>query len=409
MPPSPQGSSGQPAIASFAPELIDEILHHLVLDLQWPLSRTEYPGPKWIQQYSLISRNWRGPVQRRLMRRLVIKSGKQAKLVAEGFVASGLDVYVKDLSIKFECPPWNYSAGTHKEQTSDQITAVDRVTTDHFLALLPHFPALVKLHLDGPPFAHFQPPDIINLETSKIWLRLTSLHIRTRRGDIDIDRVHAILSLTSSLTMLSLETWEYGSVKYLATRDPITLPHLKILKLEGRAFASSLLDLGLLSTSTIAQVTELFWYDDTSGSSAQPLLRLMGSSLHSLGYMTCDGAGRDMAAELQPCAVLERLDLDVFNGVAEGLLGSLPPTIHTLTFSDLRAAQELLFNNFAARSPSLKTVKLHLDFEDQYEEEDDSAEIERERFKDIVATLKDTGVELVVTGEDILKALEKMG
>ncbi|KAL8291341.1 hypothetical protein RQP46_002319 [Phenoliferia psychrophenolica] len=317
---SPERSPGQPKIASFTPELIDEILHHLAVDLRVDPydSPTEYPGPKTIENYALVSRNWRGPVQRRLMSRLVIKSGTQAQQVAEGFVASGLDAYVKDLKIQFAEHLWKAPNDIVDEPTSDQIASVDGVTRDHFLALLPHFPALTKLDLDGPLFTQFEPSDIIKLQASPSLSRLTSLRIFTRRWlrDVDLAPVYDILILTPSLTTLSLKSYESET-----------------LELEG-ATASSMLNLGVLSTDTIARVKELF------------------------------------------CT-----------------------------------AHQLLVNNFASRSPSLKVVKLDADFWCYEEHEDDReyAEMERNQFKELVDTLKDTGVEFVVTGEGLREALEEMG
>ncbi|KAL8281506.1 hypothetical protein RQP46_006190 [Phenoliferia psychrophenolica] len=154
-------SPAQPKIASFAPELIDEILHHLVAGLdEYP---TSYSRLKEIGEYSLISQNWQGPVQRRLMRRLVIKSGTQARRVVDGLVASGLGIHVKDLTIRFSKALWHYSEDLIDEPTSDQIKAVDAVTSDDFLALLPHFPALISLDLDGTPFTQLGPSEIFDL------------------------------------------------------------------------------------------------------------------------------------------------------------------------------------------------------------------------------------------------------
>ncbi|KAL8281524.1 hypothetical protein RQP46_006208 [Phenoliferia psychrophenolica] len=394
---SPQGSPAQPRIASFAAELIDEILHHLVVDLS-AYYASDSPKIQQLQAASLISRNWRGPAQRRLMDRLTISSGSHAKRVAEGFVASGLDVYVKELKILFSSNLRERSADTVDEPTSDQITAADGVGRDDFLALLPHFPTLTSLHLYNPTFSHFRPSDIDALRSSFIFPRLTSLHITTGRCHRDTDLVHTVLSLTPSLTTLSLYSDGSGTILPPSSRSPVELPRLKSLSLEGGTYPSSLVQLGILATSTITQVEDLFWSDDDSSNpSAQPLLRIMGSSLKSLGYTTYDGDSRDMAGELQWCTVLERLHLNLANGVPDSLLGSLPPTIHTLTLTDLDTAHELLVNKFASRSPSLKTIKLDAEFldQDRDEEEEHYAELEIREFKEIVDTLKDTGVELV--------------
>ncbi|KAL8281501.1 hypothetical protein RQP46_006185 [Phenoliferia psychrophenolica] len=396
---NPQGTSGQPKIASFAPELIDEILGHLVAASVFHSRETEP-----LQAASFISRNWRGPAQRRLMERLTISSGSQAKRVAEGFVASGLDVYVKYLTIIFDANMWPTS---DDEPTLDQITAFDGVGRDHFLALLPHFPTLTSLDLSGPTFAKFRPSDIDALQSSFISPRLTSLYLSTRCWHRDTDLAHTILSLTPSLTTLSLYSDGSDTILPHNSRIPVELPFLKCLDLQGGTYPSSFVDLRLLANSTIARVESLYWCDEGSTSpSANSLLLLMGPTLKSLEYTTYDGDIRNMASELQSCAVLECLDLYLDNEVTENLLEILPRTIHTLTLFELYMAHKILVNNFASRPPALKTLKLDTDFSNR--EREASMRIETEQLKDIVDTLKNTGVELVVTGEDAMNAVKMM-
>ncbi|KAL8280490.1 hypothetical protein RQP46_007138 [Phenoliferia psychrophenolica] len=399
-------SPGPPAIAFFAPELIDEILHHLVA-----ACASDRPATKPLETASLISRNWRGPAQRRLMEHLTIKSGTQAKRVAEGLAASGLDVYVRNLTIDFGQKLWASPVNIIDEPTPDQISAVDGVTRDHFLALLPLFPGLTSLDLEGPPFTHFRDSDIRSLELSTIFPRLTSLHIWTRQWHRDVNLAHDILRLTPSLKTLLLTSDESDTIKSPSLKSPIELPMLENLNLIGGTYPSSLIDLNLLSTSTIAQVKDLYWSDDDSPNpSARPLLQIMGPTLKCLGYTTFDG-DRDMAAELESCTALERLDLAIYNLSTAGLLASIPHTVQTLVFSDIYAARALLVDDFQSRSPTLKTVKLDMDFQHsergggwEYDYDD-----ERYDFEEIADTLRDSGVELVVTGKGLLRALEQMG
>ncbi|KAL8281416.1 hypothetical protein RQP46_006100 [Phenoliferia psychrophenolica] len=385
---NPQSTSRQPRIASFAPELIDEILHHLVADLEE--NPALFPGPKAIADYALISRNWRAPVQRRLMSRLLISLGSQAKRVAEGLVKSGLVVHVRFLKIYF-------GMQYREEPTPDQISTADGVGREHFLALLPHFPALTSLDLVRPTFPHLRPSEIQQLKTSESLYHITSLSISTGVWHRDTDLVHAILGLTPCLTTLSLTPMDWNTILDPNLKGPVELPHLESLKLEGRSFASSLLELGLLTTDTIAQVTDLNWFDGTPNASAQPLLRTMGPSLKKLRYKTYNGGTLDIAAELQSCTVLEHLNLEVYNGISEGLIGQLPPTIDTLTLTDLKTAHKILVPNIASRSPSLKTVTLVGDFywDHHGERYEENFGRESAQFAEIVKALKDSGVQLV--------------
>ncbi|KAL8281499.1 hypothetical protein RQP46_006183 [Phenoliferia psychrophenolica] len=316
------GRPVQPKIASFAPELIDEILHHLVADLE--RSPDLYPGPKGIGEYALVSQNWRGSVQRRLFSRLIITSGTQAERIAEDFVASGLDIYVKDLTIIF-------SHALVDEPTSDQIKAVDAVTSDDFLALLPHFPALISLQLDGTPFTQLRPSEIVKVQSSPIFPHLTILCIRARNLNRDADLVHAILSSTRSITTLALYSGGDRTDKNPSTRSPVTLPHLQSLILTGRAYVSSFLDLGLLSSDTIAQVERLYWSDDASEySSAHPLLQVLGPTLRFLRYTTFRGGSRDVAAELQSIWKRRTTSSSTTSLTGKGLLKELEEILQEL-------------------------------------------------------------------------------
>ncbi|KAL8276694.1 hypothetical protein RQP46_010873 [Phenoliferia psychrophenolica] len=396
-------STGQPKIASFAPELIDEILHHLAVDEIEPDDSPEdfNPGPKAIADLALISQNWRGPVQRRLMSRIFIKSGTHAKRVAEGLVASDFGVYIKDLTILFtegiliegDGFDGDDFAEYVDEPTFAEITAADSVSRDHFLALLPLFPALTSLTLCEPPFSHFGTTDIPLLKASPIFPRLTYLAISSGRWHHDVDLVHDIVCLTPSLTSLTLTSDPSDTSKSPNSKKPITLPFLKTLELLGGTYPTSFINLNLLATRTITQIEYLYCDDgDCLKLSANPLLQTMGLTLKRLGYSTWNEEDRDMAVEFHSCTVLEELELYLHEGSYEGLLAHLPPKIHTLTLCDIEDAHELLVDDFKSRSASLKTVRLDCDF--CWQDHGPSCEFESERE--------------LATGKKLKKALEEL-
>ena len=152
-------SQDQPAIAYFAPELIDNILGHLVA-LSAPRPQRvrvgEKPDQKFLQYraleaLSLTSRIWREQAQRRMMRELVVKSGTQAERLIDGFASTGLQFYVQDLRIgRFEFG---------KVPTPREILAADAVSREQFVGLFPLFPHARHLQIVDPTFIHFSPSD----------------------------------------------------------------------------------------------------------------------------------------------------------------------------------------------------------------------------------------------------------
>ncbi|KAL8276720.1 hypothetical protein RQP46_010899 [Phenoliferia psychrophenolica] len=409
----PATAQGQPKIASFAPELIDEILEHLFAALDSELQERE-PAPSR-GEYALVSQNWRGPVQRRLVRRLVIESGTQAKQVAEGLVKSGLDTYVRELKIRFADKLWKpYHSGINlDEPTSAEINAVDGVSRDDFLALLPLFPALTSLNLDGPPFAHFEGTEMSLLKASPMFPGLTSLSITTRRWHPDVELAHAVLCLTPSLRDLTLISDDNDDKnKIPSRRGPVTLPALRELELRGGLYPSSLVDLDLISLGTLAGITTLDWSDhlpDFDEANIGPIIRTMQSSLKRLYFACFQGIPDDFATDLERCTALEELYLLQLGGVVDlpsGFVEHFPRTVEKLSTYDPFVVHELVIH-FTSRPPALKTIVLLGDFEESVGDGDDY-QLELVEFKEIVEGLKDTGVELIVTGEGYLLALEEM-
>ncbi|KAL8292245.1 hypothetical protein RQP46_001711 [Phenoliferia psychrophenolica] len=324
---------GQPQIATFAPELIDEILHHLVVDLTHPHKPASHPGPKSLGPYALISRVWRGPVQRRLFRRLVVKSGTQVKRIARGLATSVLRFDVHILSFDFNSEV-DYLLNHSHVPTAAQVNAEDGITRDLFLRILPVFPDVVSVHLK-PTFTHFRSSDLLILESCTLLARLSELRVELWFGNVEL--IRDLLVLTPELSNLSLISEQSLPLTFIR-KPPVTLPRLRSLELIGSSFASVFVDLALVSTSTIAQINTLTFEDyRCRSSSALFLLELMGTSLKTLSYTTYDD-NRDYVPELQQCLAVERITLNFFNRTAKGLLTHLPSTIHTITVPCIEVA-----------------------------------------------------------------------
>ncbi|KAL8286245.1 hypothetical protein RQP46_004733 [Phenoliferia psychrophenolica] len=333
----------QPRIATLAPELIDEILHHLVVALAQPgFTPASHPGPKSLGPYALISQIWRGPVQRRLMRRFVIKSSAQAERVVEGLVASGLHFYVKDLSIEFLC-------GERENIIEGPSPDDSTIWRARHLALLP-----------------------------------TS------------DRVVVVLPLFIAVTSLRLQ------ISISSHFESFELPLL------NPEFALALIEVGLLSIPTLAQVTELGWFDyESDTGSALPLLKLMGPTLKTLHYETYNGS-HDFLPELQQCTMVEHLTLGLYNVCATNkILQHLPSTTHTLAFTDIHIARDVLVG-VAPVPAALKRIVMS---EVWCDASGLAGNFEgcRDQLEDVVQACKWEGLELIAHDDFVRKAIEEMG
>ncbi|KAL8281527.1 hypothetical protein RQP46_006211 [Phenoliferia psychrophenolica] len=403
---SPEGSPSQPKIASFAPELIDEILGHLVADLEeYPAT---CPGPKAIGECALISRNWRGPVQRRLMRRLVIKSGAQAERVAEDVVATGLHVYVRTLVFECTLRLVMRSHTPPTEPTDQQIKSADGVSQKHCITLLPLFPNVKTLHLT-PTFTQFRPSDLVVLQSCTALSHLSELWVETQHWQRDVELHHDLISLTPNLSVLSLTSMEDYTPLKSSMRSPIALPRLKTLSVYGGSFASSLTGLALLTPSTLAQITDLTWDNyDTEDASPLSLLQLMGPTLQTLHYTTRE-SDRDIVPELQQCIALEDLTLDLMNTCVEYVLPHLPSTTHTVTVMDVVTAHQLVAD-LTAPHATLETLVIERSFEyDTYRSSWETyRKMERDQLREVVQACKLGTLELVADNENVRKAIAEM-
>ncbi|KAL8281414.1 hypothetical protein RQP46_006098 [Phenoliferia psychrophenolica] len=260
-------SKNQPKISSFAPELIDAILGHLHSTVNAEVSQVDAKSPSMrkLENYSLISQSWRGPVQRRMMRRLVIKSGSKARTVAEGLAATGLHVHVRDLGIRTS--GLMFIRRSDNEPRINEINAADGVTASDVLALLAVFPHVASFELE-PVFTQFRVREAFILYTSPFLLPLTHLRISMPRFQRSVAMIHDLLALTPNITTLSLQFGDRWDNLEPSSMNPIHLPDLTRLKIINHRQSTSFLNLALLSRETITQITDFGWKHENRGTLA---------------------------------------------------------------------------------------------------------------------------------------------
>ncbi|KAL8281502.1 hypothetical protein RQP46_006186 [Phenoliferia psychrophenolica] len=348
-----------PAIATFAPELIDEILDHLIVALQ--SLPTGYQGPSSLGSYALISQAWRGPVQRRTMRRLVVKTGVQADRVKNELVASEANLLVKTLRLGSRKQPWRSwkdSPRPRDSAGSDANRANGISPRDNYLALLPLFPNVTRLHLDH-PITKFRIPDIIVLQSLPIMHQLTSLTIVTRRGAPDVELVQSLLVRTPNLFHLGIISNERRYIKSRMTlaKRWIVLPHLHSLDLQGGFVAKDLASFHLLSSSTMKQIVNLRW--NTRDGYIRRLIDVLAPNLRTMDYTAeseYDMPEWDFLPALQRCQSLQSLRIKLYEHIP-GLFYLLPPNLESITVPSVEQAHWLL-DGLTSTPAGLKTVTI---------------------------------------------------
>ena len=113
----------------------------------------------------------------------------------------------------------------------------------------------------------------------------------------------------------------------------------------------------------------------------------MGPTLRTLSYTTHDG-DHDIESELQPCAVLQELTLDVLKSPPQGLIKRLPPSLRALNLRNIVFAQGLLAD-LPASSVALQTIILTAEFKSTL------LETEKQSVSSIVLACKKAGIKLV--------------
>ncbi|KAL8281505.1 hypothetical protein RQP46_006189 [Phenoliferia psychrophenolica] len=355
-----------PAIATVAPELIDEILDHLIVALQ--ISPTHNPRPKSLLPYALVSQNWREAVQRRTMSSLVVRTRVHAERVISNYGASGLSSYVKHL--KIGCYWFRWQTG---ELTSDrfdpelnpnEIETANDVARTEVLALLPLFPNVTSFHFT-PPLTSFGADQLVLLQSCALFDQLTSLTVETRcKHSNAVELIRNLLVLAPNLVHLSLISHEKIHPLFPNKYPPVVLPHLQSLDLSGGAFASEFLRLNLLSHATLQQIVQLKCKANRiHNNSIRHLFNLVAPSLRTLDFTASqhdDLTANDFLSALQEFEGLQRMRLHPSERIP-GLLNFLPPTLHTITFPFVQCAGWLL-EDLTLPPVGLKTIRIDGDY-----------------------------------------------
>ncbi|KAK4705141.1 hypothetical protein P7C70_g1066, partial [Phenoliferia sp. Uapishka_3] len=397
-------------------EIIDNVLGHLVAALVLENPEPLEEGSAYVENYSVsvkalgslarVCRSWRGPAQRRMMRKLVVKFTYQAEQLAPRLVESGFQSFVKEITFsKF----WDYHPSYHPSLPPRREKDVSIEHYLNLLLLLPKIHTISIRALDNPvPFnsdaklpASF--PTLRNLKTLNFHHESTLGHQR------NISILYSILSSAPNLSNLTISCPIYGEPDSLIDQDfnlpstspPISLPHLTKLRLVGCTPPSALVN--FFDPSTFAGVTALewrwagVWFDEDAGRggySMAPLLSLIGPSLRKLSYLDVawDHSLSDVVSEMNMCPSLEEVMLIVKQDILEEIIGLLPSTIKSITLASWGHASQLLQFQHAPESRAKHPASLQtLRFLDGNVGSWESSR----RGKEILSVCESKGVEIV--------------
>lgn len=352
------------AASALPSEIVDLVLAHLIDALDPDTddaTASKSPRVFALETTSLVSRSWRGPSQRLLVQRLVIRLGSHARQVVDGTTSdgdSGLGESVRKLVV---VSPY----GSNSEvPTTAALAQDDAVSCDELVALLRQTPPLKSFDLHFPAFTSIPDEQILGLEAAGAMSRLRTLRLSTAGFDREFSVVGSLLHLAPavvSLSLYSLTKLEPSPPRLL--RHPAHLPALVTLELSGPTFPTHFLYLALLSLPTIHQITTLriVGLEFEPLDHVPPILKLVGPTLARLHWLARETFA--FAAILPSLSTLEELQLYPRHDTENiDILRALPATVHTLrcpsTFAAISWAQAL--SHLDPKPSGLKMFKITL-------------------------------------------------
>ncbi|KAL8276111.1 hypothetical protein RQP46_011493 [Phenoliferia psychrophenolica] len=191
------------AIHSFPNEVLDEILGHLVTSLP-PSSKQDTskksPALQALATVSLVSRQWRAVALRRLVSKLVVRTGSRARAITKGLTIGSLGSLVKELTIDGQ-------GGSSKGvPMASELAKKDWVTPEDVVALLSQTPRINVLQLHYVPFVRFRQRDIATISALPFLTTVKTLSISLDQLD------HLEDLMTTALEELDLPRYNTNGI-----------------------------------------------------------------------------------------------------------------------------------------------------------------------------------------------------
>ncbi|KAL8278639.1 hypothetical protein RQP46_008931 [Phenoliferia psychrophenolica] len=403
-----------PLIATFAPELIDRILHHLLILVAQSRSTRLYDdsqrrgvtpptqGLLALKAVSCICRSWAAPARRLILRRLVVDRHSQAAgLLDETFDNGGWGSAVKHLTIEWKREVVTPQVGGGQDVTSEAISA------DQLTRLLQLLPSLQSLKLDGPPLDYTIPDNIGSLERIESLTIISSARSSYQLAHDLVSRTPNLHTLTMADNRRSSSEKNTSKSHFIHTqRQPIHLSNLLTLRLIG-GYGVNLVEQNLLAPSSFSKVSTLHWdstntraiakYTDIIVRPSPKLFTLVAPSLRHLSY-TPAGKDPNVTLNLLKCTTLTYLAIDGGLGYEwPPLLPCLPATLRVLKIGHVWLAGKIL----GGREPLPESLSKVLVFDGPGWKEEADLMVVRLRCKAANVELERASKVLTVADRDI--------
>ncbi|KAL8286895.1 hypothetical protein RQP46_003901 [Phenoliferia psychrophenolica] len=325
------------ALLAFPNEVLDDILGHLVTSIP-PNRKPTNPGKssqlEALEAVSLVSKKWRAVALRRLVAKLVVRTGTRARAIVQSLTSGDLGGLVKE--IKFEGTGF-HSSGV---PTAADMAKTDSVTPEDVVALVQLTRRLKSLRLYHVAFVRFRQRDAAILSTLPFLATVDTLAIEPAECDINLELMATLIPLFPALRSINLSITSIPKSPRFQSPPP-QQPFLEALELSfhNRNRNPSIPVLfSLISTPNPGQIKRLKLSSYGQPLDLDSLLKEVGPGLETL---ECD-FGEDWPAVMRRCSSLVTLRIYYIRRQDSlSLLRNLPATVITLRVGSVHSASAL--------------------------------------------------------------------
>ncbi|KAL8290487.1 hypothetical protein RQP46_002745 [Phenoliferia psychrophenolica] len=317
---------------SFPNEVLDKIFDHLVQSL--PTTPMDSESNKSIALEalavaSLVSHQWRGVALRRMVAKLVVRTGSRAREVTRMLETPGLAGMVKEL--RFEGGGGG-TFGLKTAPTSSEASKRNWLTPDVVVAFLHLTRRLRVLKLHRLPFFRIRKRDLRAIAALPIIHTVETLHFASASLDVHQELMASLIPLFPAVRELLISP-AYDGKKTRTAAPRTNLPNLETLFLSGATSISTFLAVVDPSPGTLKRL-DVASPDRTE---LEALLSQVGPSLDEFGCSSQSLLSTYFSAVPSRCPNITIVDVFLLWSVFDAftLLTQLPATVHTLRLTHM--------------------------------------------------------------------------
>ncbi|KAL8281291.1 hypothetical protein RQP46_006325 [Phenoliferia psychrophenolica] len=311
-------------LLAFPNEVLDDILGQLLTSVppdQKPANPRKSPQLEALEAVSLVSKKWRAVALRRLVAKLVVRTGKRARAIVQSLTAGDLGGLVKEITIEGSVSRF---AGV---PTAAALAKNDSVTPEDVVALLHLTRRLDILRLHYVDFVRFRQRDVATLSTLPFLTTVETLSITSAECDINLELVATLVPLFLALRTIILSLPTSPKIPRFKS-PPASHPFLETLEVALVHKNSSMTTvLSLISIPRPGQIKSLKFKSHGQPPDLDRLLKQVGPGLETLEWESFEG----LTVALSHCPRLISLRIHYLWSVYHfQVLKNFPASIATL-------------------------------------------------------------------------------